>query len=716
MAEPTLEGTPDEPLKFKVASHIVQDLGLNLYTSLPRVLVEFVANAYDADSPTVRIEIDIDAIKKAREIAKAEWSLARAKGKPLQDNLASKDIELERMTLPEIHTLTITDAGHGMTRDDIQNKFLVAGRRRRDDEKTVYTPKKRVVMGRKGLGKLAGFGVAHRVVVTSKKAGDDHATEITLDYDELIKAANTEAYPVPARRIAGGAGLGTSGTRILLSHLVYEPMKSDLSAVASKIGDHFVLVSQDDFAIFLGKEPVQRTKRKWAYAFPNPELAHSAFVEHTYDVPDAGALDKVTFQYRIRFTEPKQNLAARERGVRVYAHKRLASAPDLLDVETGMHGFRLTDYLDGEVHADVIDDQPTEYIATDRQSLRWEAPLLAPMRAFLSEQMKEACKAYQKVRDEVAKKEAKEDSFTQDTIAAAKLPKHREKFAFQLAGKLAAVSQGGASGFDYKEDLRLLVDGLAHGTLLKNMGELATQNKPQLKRLVAEATELMHQELGEFVRFAHGRLDGIAALEKIVNDVDFKKQKNEDELHRLFDECPWLIDPSFSFALVSDKGMTTFLTRLSKDLQIGKNVPKGFDATTADEAEPGKKNTRPDLVFLLGSQALGRVIIVELKAPNTPLHDEHLRQLENYMRKTRKFLAASGMEEIRVEGYLIGSRAKITSNAEEVEALNDRIKEYGATAPWKVFDLLEIVKRTRNAHKELVDIYEKELAAAAGPD
>ncbi len=40
-------------LTFKVAPHIVEDLGLNLYTTLARVLVEFVANAYDADSPHV---------------------------------------------------------------------------------------------------------------------------------------------------------------------------------------------------------------------------------------------------------------------------------------------------------------------------------------------------------------------------------------------------------------------------------------------------------------------------------------------------------------------------------------------------------------------------------------------------------------------------------------------------------------------------------------
>jgi hypothetical protein len=40
-------------LKFRVAAHIVEDLGLNLYTDLPRVLVEYVANAHDADSPHV---------------------------------------------------------------------------------------------------------------------------------------------------------------------------------------------------------------------------------------------------------------------------------------------------------------------------------------------------------------------------------------------------------------------------------------------------------------------------------------------------------------------------------------------------------------------------------------------------------------------------------------------------------------------------------------
>src|SRR4051812_20184489 len=59
-------GMNSPPLKFKVAPNIVEDLGLNLYTSLPRVLAEFVANAYDADSPSVHIKVDFEAITAAR--------------------------------------------------------------------------------------------------------------------------------------------------------------------------------------------------------------------------------------------------------------------------------------------------------------------------------------------------------------------------------------------------------------------------------------------------------------------------------------------------------------------------------------------------------------------------------------------------------------------------------------------------------------------------
>ena len=100
-------------LYFVVAPHIVQDLGLNLYTTLPRVLAEFVANAHDADSPEVDVRMDFEAIKAAREELRAE-------GDSESESLAERE-------LPSHLALTITDNGHGMSREEVQERFLIAG-------------------------------------------------------------------------------------------------------------------------------------------------------------------------------------------------------------------------------------------------------------------------------------------------------------------------------------------------------------------------------------------------------------------------------------------------------------------------------------------------------------------------------------------------------------------------------------------------------------
>ena len=137
MSVQSLPGTSQEDvLKFKIAPHIVEDLGLNLYTSLPRVLVEFVANAYDADSPSVSISLDKDAIYKAQKVVKREYELEQEKAKG-----SDEDVEpLATRTLPSDLNILIEDTGHGMSRGDLNRKFLVAGRRRRLEEPDADDP------------------------------------------------------------------------------------------------------------------------------------------------------------------------------------------------------------------------------------------------------------------------------------------------------------------------------------------------------------------------------------------------------------------------------------------------------------------------------------------------------------------------------------------------------------------------------------------------
>ncbi|MEQ1878028.1 MAG: ATP-binding protein, partial [Bdellovibrionia bacterium] len=324
-----------KPLRFRVTPHIVEDLGLNLYTDLPKVLVEFVANAYDADSADAYIQMDFEKIKEARQKVFAEWSKKKNETDGKDDELKP----LSNWTLPENISITIFDRGHGMSRDDLSNKFLIAGRRRREEEKKYRTDGGRLLMGRKGLGKLAGFGIAHLVTIISKPKGGK-LTKIVLDYDQIrYHKSTSDGVPVSELPITKDDDIGVCGTKVILSRLVYEPMKSRDQTIAHQIADHFAFIKQSDFSVYMNDEQIKPLKRTFKFAYPNPDLPSERLIKGHIDAEEGGKLE---FEYRFRFTGSKEHLTGSQQGVRVYAHKRLASAPSLLDLHTGIHGFRWT--------------------------------------------------------------------------------------------------------------------------------------------------------------------------------------------------------------------------------------------------------------------------------------------------------------------------------------------------------------------------------------
>jgi HSP90 family molecular chaperone len=97
-------------LVMTISLNALEHLGLNLYSNIPAVLSEIVANAWDADAKLVTITID--------------------KGSD---------------------TITIEDNGTGMDRDGVIDRFLAVGFKRRE-EMGEKTPGGRRPMGRKGIG------------------------------------------------------------------------------------------------------------------------------------------------------------------------------------------------------------------------------------------------------------------------------------------------------------------------------------------------------------------------------------------------------------------------------------------------------------------------------------------------------------------------------------------------------------------------------------
>ena len=302
----------------------------------------------------------------------------------------------------------------------------------------------------------------------------------------------------------------------------------------------------------------------------------------------------------------------------------------------------------------------------------------------------------------------RDDPYTKKVISEGNLPAHREQTAWQLAKTLAGKDSGDLESEFYRSTLKSVVAGLGHGEILATIHQLSEKQNPQLNDVIHEISKLTRHEFDEFMTIVDGRIRAIDTLAKLVEGVDFKAAKNENALHELFEKSPWLIDPTFFEFLTSDQTENELADKLAKHLKIGKYAGKDYDPTVPKEANPLETNLRPDLAFLLCNQSLNRIIIVELKAPNTPLHIDHLLQLKGYMARTEKFLKVHlpGLA-FKVDGQLIGS-IDDKSSAEKVFLLQNEIeKSMGPNSEWRVCDILEVLTRTRNAHREILNAYKK---------
>ena len=167
--------TGRRPLEMSIDSMCFEHLGMNLYSNMPAVLSEIVANAWDADAKSVDVTLD-----KASE------------------------------------RIVIQDTGTGMTRDEVIDRFLTVGFKRR--ELRPMTPGGRRPMGRKGLGKLSIFSVAQ--IADIYTVSDGERTAFRMDREVIRKSiSKKEDEPYRPEEIIDWPPDLSAGTRIVLSGL-----------------------------------------------------------------------------------------------------------------------------------------------------------------------------------------------------------------------------------------------------------------------------------------------------------------------------------------------------------------------------------------------------------------------------------------------------------------------------------------------------------------
>lgn len=191
-------------MKFKVEPRLLDHFGIAMYNTVPKAIAELCANAYDADATRVKITYSGDEIK-------------------------------------------IVDNGVGMSTADLENNYLRLGRDRREDESKEITARGRPVIGNKGIGKLAGFGIAQTMVVQSRKGKAE--TTIELDREALEDVDDLEAFEIwPKRkRLKRSSHM----TEVRLSKLLEEVKLPDADELRAYLSRH--LPARSDWAVFVNR-------------------------------------------------------------------------------------------------------------------------------------------------------------------------------------------------------------------------------------------------------------------------------------------------------------------------------------------------------------------------------------------------------------------------------------------------------------------------------
>ena len=327
-----------------------------MYSTVPPVLAELISNAYDADAHNVTVHLKDSGDKE----------------------------------------IVVQDDGHGMTSAEINNKFLRIGRNRRDEEATQKSPAGRKVVGKKGLGKLSFFGVAHIIEISTCK--DGRRNTFILDWQRILnyqndgnpsKARNYEPYVVEFDADCGDA---PSGTTITLRSIQRES-EFDAEAVADSLSKIFIM--DDDFTISVQRndeEPILiNNDRKYADLTTEVEWDVPGDLEPSEYLASKGITGHLMAAKKP--ISPKTNM----RGVTLFSRKKLVNAPEYFSESTSSHFYS---YLTGWLEVDFIDDLEDDVIGTNRQSLDWMHPETERLRDELNKLMKWLERDWRKKRKE----------------------------------------------------------------------------------------------------------------------------------------------------------------------------------------------------------------------------------------------------------------------------------------------------------------------------
>jgi Histidine kinase-, DNA gyrase B-, and HSP90-like ATPase len=627
----TLQPT-QKTFQLDFSNRVIEHLGIKLYQNRPtNVIAEFVSNCWDADATVVNVDLQ-----------------------------AGKENELP--------SIVITDNGRGMTRAELTDEFLIIGRNRRSNP-SEKTTNGRSPMGRKGIGKLAGFGIAGKVDVlsvpnfsmrTESNKGEIRVYWLRFDLATMVKegaAAGHSGYKPTV--IADGVNLrefesllkehkvettfqqifelaqeGKGGVSVYL-HNTSLKKAINPNVLLKSLGSRFtVTLLRPDFVVSVNGKHVQ------------PVDAFPAFLDFGFGSVDAPITSTIKLagvdrevRYWVKFVSlndadwPLENA-----GVGVYAHGKIAQDRPFFFGVRGKEIF--SRYLYAVIEADWLDELEDDVVSTDRRSINWETKSTEDLHTWGASKVSEWVEQFRKWRNDQPKK------IIVERIRVL-TPKNKLSGVEEdaLAELLSGVLPSLGNDQDAKDKTTIcFTEAWTHAptrqitkTLWAEVFADGTSDPSVFSILIDKLKKNLVPEAMELAVTMAQRVAAITAMSRML-----EQDKTETHLQRLIEEFPWLLGPEWE-QLTANESIKTLVTKKHKP-----DEPAGEWSLV-----PAQGKLKPDFVFLSDVGQEKEFVVFELKGPECGknLQLVEYQQLRQYLDIIRGVYADKS---IKVRGILVG--------------------------------------------------------------
>ncbi len=649
-------------MKIQFDLAIIDQLGEKLYTQLPPILAEYISNSYDADANNVNINIDL---------------------------ISEKDDTVPNSC--NVYDISIEDDGQGIAENSqkIEEIFLSFGRKKRIKEGGSLSQKfSRPYHGKKGVGKLAGFGCAKKISVYTTSGGVSNS--FYLDHEEIQKKieTNINEYFPPHDVIDEELGKD-SGTKITL-HNIERVTKIDLEDLALSLAARLQIFNSDesneDFfkctINYGGSSVVLDNNMYYKYFLCDVEEEF----KWNYDSVKHCLLDdeRKFFEsnnIKLEINTSKTPLK-RGNGLTIYCRKKLAADREFFQQR---HNDLFHGYLYGKVEADFIDeDNNKDFISTERVKINWDkvdSTFTVAMEKIMNEVQKQWREKRKEALDSVIIDYRNTGESKYDNLSPAE-----QRLCDDFMNKLTTNTN--LSVEQVKEYSSYVEDMFEFQSFQEATKQIMDEDLDIIDSLeYIKKWDLIENK--ELAKICLGRINALEVFEQMVRE----KASETKKIQPFLEQWPWLLDSS--------------LTNFNRE-KTYENLLKGKYPN--DELDETEKNRRLD--FYCVQDNTGEYVIIELKRPGIIINKDILDQVNEYSTFLKGLLHKDNKSKQSVVKTILVMEPKLIENKQPVffsedngtQAMKEAIVDTGKVSVKTYSQLIDVAKKN---NKEMLDIYMK---------